>query len=483
MAAVDSGNLGSHLSEEVKGADEGVPLNQRSPHALASHLYRRGLLTPEGLAQRWIAEGDSFATTEQARNFLLEHYSVDKNGHFVPDEDFYRGNVTEKQARLDEQINNATRQGDAALIEKLRSQKARLREILPERALEDIAVTPRDKWMPINAIEAYVENVLDPGRDYNVTLENGVYYVEREYGGVPELVKDFQRYMNHSTAVEAVRGQKDKDRGEIEAERKAAIERAKALEERFANGFANWVAASDYREAVENAYNTKINCFIRGSYSDAPLNIPGWEGPPLHGYQNESVRQMAEQGGGIMALDVGLGKTYAACALLAKLQSEGRARKAAIIAPKSLMKNWRSNIEATIPGKKILIIGETQDDKGRWRDDDTKDVAKKLVQAATGDYDAVVISRDWFGSVPHPPGELKAHDLDRGREPAQVRSCAARTLTRTTDARLTAGWRGARVKASATRSKKKSRPTRRRRANCSSTWSRHSFSRTWVLTR
>lgn len=405
LAAVEGGNLAGYLANPVS-VSQG--LDDTNPHAVAANLHRSGRLTPENLARRWAKDGRDEATIEEARAFLMENYALDLDGKWTTDQQFYQGNVPEKEEALKRAAAEARGNGDDELAGKYDRQRARLREYLPRKSLEEFEVTPRSPWIPANSVEAFVEQVLDPGTEYTVRVERGVYYLQPTYGDrVPSDVQDFQRYLNHATKVESVRGQKDKTSSQIQAERKANIERAKQLEARYEQQFQNWLGTSDYREQVEDAYDKNVNNWLEPDWANTPVEIPGWNPDlKLHSWQKAYVAKAAAMGASLNAHDVGLGKTFAGIALLAKLRREGAAKKPMIVCPKSLLPNWINNSKVATPDDKVLVIGQSEtgktDDDGNpiMRDDTEKDVAKKLVQAATGDWDKIIISKNWFATIP-----------------------------------------------------------------------------------
>ena len=81
----------------------------------------------------------------------------------------------------------------------------------------------------------------------------------------------------------------------------------------------------------------------------------------LRPYQAEGLAWLAflrEAGlGGILADDMGLGKTVQALALIAREKAEGRLdRPALVVAPTSLMANWRREAERFAPGLAVLVL-------------------------------------------------------------------------------------------------------------------------------
>lgn len=92
-----------------------------------------------------------------------------------------------------------------------------------------------------------------------------------------------------------------------------------------------------------------------------PCEIPVGLKAELRDYQREGLswmqflRQM--QLGGILADDMGLGKTVQALAHILKEKEDGRLQQPAlIIAPTSLMHNWRREAEKFTPGLSVLVV-------------------------------------------------------------------------------------------------------------------------------
>lgn len=92
---------------------------------------------------------------------------------------------------------------------------------------------------------------------------------------------------------------------------------------------------------IEDNYNRKYNDFIAQEHSGESLNNPEVKGNiQLWDYQNAAVRRLSEDGRGILAFDVGLGKSYSALALYAHNTRMGRTKKTCIVIPKSVLSNW-----------------------------------------------------------------------------------------------------------------------------------------------
>jgi len=84
-------------------------------------------------------------------------------------------------------------------------------------------------------------------------------------------------------------------------------------------------------------------------------------GATLRGYQEEGLAWLnflAEAGlGGVLADDMGLGKTVQVLAhLVAEKRRLGKAFRCLVVAPTSLMGNWRDEAERFAPGLKVLVL-------------------------------------------------------------------------------------------------------------------------------
>lgn len=65
---------------------------------------------------------------------------------------------------------------------------------------------------------------------------------------------------------------------------------------------------ADFQE-IERTYNITFNNYVKPEYDSNDLGIKGMSGKiKLHWYQNQGVRQLSEEGTGILGFDVGLGK-------------------------------------------------------------------------------------------------------------------------------------------------------------------------------
>lgn len=168
--------------------------------------------------------------------------------------------------------------------------------------------------------------------------------------------------------------------------------------ERLNQEFREWLLSAPVRDQVEEAYNRSYRGFRAPAYSDAPIAIPGLN-PALNvnGYHFAGLRWALEAGKGIIAADVGLGKTGRGLMLARLARATGQAKKPTFVVPKSVLANWLREAEFWFPGSRCLVIGETYatDKKGNVtsRADDAATRRRKYQDMQQNDYDFVFISQ------------------------------------------------------------------------------------------
>jgi SNF2 family DNA or RNA helicase/predicted RNA methylase len=168
--------------------------------------------------------------------------------------------------------------------------------------------------------------------------------------------------------------------------------------ERVNNEFRDWLLSSDYRDQTEELYNRTYRGFRPKAFSDAPFDIPGLN-PALsvNNYHFSGLRWAMEAGKGIIAADVGLGKTGRGLMLAKLAKVNGQAKRPTFVVPKSVLANWIKEAEFWFPGSKVMSIGETYktDAKGNVtsKADDAATRRQKFQDIKQNDYDFIFISQ------------------------------------------------------------------------------------------
>ncbi|HEY0203324.1 MAG TPA: SNF2-related protein [Acetobacteraceae bacterium] len=186
--------------------------------------------------------------------------------------------------------------------------------------------------------------------------------------------------------------------------------------DRLNQDFASWLRGSEHREAVEELYNRTYRGYRAPAYSDAPIEIPGINpAPSINAFHFSGLRWALEAGSGIVAADVGLGKTPRGLMLNRLLKATGSAKKPAIVVPKSVLANWLQSAEFWFPGSKVMVIGETysRDKAGNLKSkpDTAETKRQKYHQLQQNDYDFVLISQPAWNDLDLSP-DVKQDMLD-----------------------------------------------------------------------
>ncbi len=133
-----------------------------------------------------------------------------------------------------------------------------------------------------------------------------------------------------------------------------------AVARKWEREFREWIGADAERRAVlEHAYQRTFQGYKAPSYDGEPVPIARWTtgSRKLHAYQNAALRRMLESRGGLLAFDVGLGKTYTGLATVARARQEGWARRPVILVPNSIIWKWVADFRAVLPDYSVGVVG------------------------------------------------------------------------------------------------------------------------------
>ncbi len=225
-------------------------------------------------------------------------------------------------------------------------------------------------------IAAWLNDTTQGSGRWQVTERDGIYTVQRG-GGYGRASDDLLERMLMR------RGVRKDELAEVEEKNGA---------------FREWLLGNpEWKGRIEEQYNRTFRGFAPRTYSQEPMVVPGLSPDfDVHGFQWAGVRWAMDRGKGIIAADVGVGKTPRALILNQLLRSTGRAKKPIIVMPKSLLSNWNAMIGAMFPDAKVLTIGETlttgKDGKAVSREDDEATRRAKLARLKQDDHDFVLMT-------------------------------------------------------------------------------------------
>ena len=168
------------------------------------------------------------------------------------------------------------------------------------------------------------------------------------------------------------------------------------LENEFLDFLSN-VQQREYWQPLTDTYNRMFRGYVEPNYYlGEDIVINGWEGYGLRPYQAEAVRKMLYQKQGLLAFDVGLGKTLTGIATIAMAKQQGWCQRPLIVVPNSILFKWKGDILKALPEWKIVTIGANQyhDANGNLKSktDTPEERGEKWLQFSLGAYDVALLT-------------------------------------------------------------------------------------------
>lgn len=188
----------------------------------------------------------------------------------------------------------------------------------------------------------------------------------------------------------------------------AAQAKAEELQERFSA----WLWENpDRARRLQVVYNDRFNSIVLRQYPPTPDRVfPGmsedWARKMLP-HVKGSAERIVQEPTVLLAHVVGAGKTAAMVTGSQELRRLGLARKPAIVIPNHMLEQFSREYLEIYPQAKILAAG---------KEDLTGDKRREFVaRAATGDWDAVILTRGAFEAMPMSSEQVQAY-IDREME-------------------------------------------------------------------
>ena len=303
--------------------------------------------------------------------------------------------------------------------EQAKVQVRRLLDAIKPALFDDLTdISPQHGYVPLSLVAAWLSATLNANygaveleRDGGFVQIRGHAYTDDEPPPMAPETLAFLGFYNHDPELFKPPQEKREgawgrhDREHARAKKQSLAERRIALAKKWSDSFRAWVAADDgRREQLVYAYNRVARGRVVPTYSPEPLDIARWgsQSPKLKAHQIAGARRVLAQRGGLVAFDVGVGKTYTALAIIARARQEGWVRRPVILVPGSLVWKWHDDILCTLPDYRIAVIGSKRKkiSRGVRKDVITSEIdtpqerAKKWTKLQTGQLDAVILSYD-----------------------------------------------------------------------------------------
>jgi len=118
---------------------------------------------------------------------------------------------------------------------------------------------------------------------------------------------------------------------------------------------------------LETEWNRRFNCNVNPDYAKLPLYVEGMsvykgdEPFTLYDQQIKGISFLSNKGNGLLAYDVGVGKTAAGIVSTVNQIQTGRASRPLIIVPKSVYSKWNRDIHQLFPNIPVNDLGNFSD--------------------------------------------------------------------------------------------------------------------------
>ncbi len=313
---------------------------------------------------------ESSLTGEEKSELASNPRFVRVGNRYMSVANYASGNIYD---RLDE----LEREKDDIAPEEYERRKAALDEALPaRRTIDAFTVSPIANFAKTFRIDnkslvemfleyckfsrfGYVDERSCPISQYE--LEDGV------------TMRDVWEYINQiPVRAQPARSSEDKETERMIAERKK--QNRKDTAERLFNSWLRSLPDSDARR-IEEAWNKKFNAFVNPDFDKIPLYVDGMNTHKgskqfiMTRQQIKGASALCNKGNGILAYDVGVGKTVTGIVATVSQVQTGQAKRPMIVVPKAVYKKWIKEFKQHFPNEPINELGNFSDkDLAKFRD-------------------------------------------------------------------------------------------------------------------
>lgn len=169
---------------------------------------------------------------------------------------------------------------------------------------------------------------------------------------------------------------------------------ARSKQQEVQEAFKSWLFIdSDRSKHLIKFYNERYNAIRPRTYNGEQLNFPEMnEEMSLRSHQKNVVARIISTGKGLLAHEVGAGKTAAMIAAGMKLKQIGAVKKPMYVVMNHTVDQWAKEFLRFYPGANVLVT---------TKKDFQKQNRKRFVsKIATGNYDAIIIGHSQFEKIP-----------------------------------------------------------------------------------
>lgn len=289
-----------------------------------------------------------------------------------------------------------------------------LEKVIPE----DVEITGDPKtgasvrlgatWIPIPAIEDFIRDTFKTNA--KVKYQDGIWSVDAgrytpemtSVFGTPRASGDWltQQSLNQKQALVY---DKNADGNPVLNQEQTTL--AQAAQEKIREEFQKWAAKSKWKPQLQKAYNYAYNNLVSTEYDGSHLSFPGMNSAiTLKSHQVNAVWRILQDGRGLLAHEVGAGKTFEMAAAIMEGRRVGTFKKPMLTVPNHIVEQFRKEFLLLYPGANLLVPSE--------KDFDSKNRQRIMSHIATGNYDAIILPHSQFNLMDISP-ERQAITIQR----------------------------------------------------------------------
>ncbi|MDV7678446.1 MULTISPECIES: Eco57I restriction-modification methylase domain-containing protein [Erysipelothrix] len=168
---------------------------------------------------------------------------------------------------------------------------------------------------------------------------------------------------------------------------------ARQKQEALESKFKEWVFANpNIAQELVDLYNDQFNRYVNREYDGSHITIDGMSTiGDLKAHQKNMIARIVADGRGLMAHEVGAGKTLTMIGAGFKMRDLGLIQKPLYVVPNHLIGSFASEMMRWFPGRKVLATSNYDFEKKRR--------LRFVSKIATGEYDAVIIGHSQFERI------------------------------------------------------------------------------------
>ncbi|MDR2702173.1 MAG: N-6 DNA methylase [Spirochaetaceae bacterium] len=339
------------------------------------------------------------------RKYMMksDNFTVDANGNWMSIANYASGNIYDKLDLLEKDKDQIIKTMGQGVYDR---NKALLEAALPQpKAAENIHVSPISdfaKEYKVKDDEDREENLRDAFKEWAGVTSIG--YGKRAYQNwnsdrspiseyeIPPNISfnDVLEYINQKAVKtdKATARDFDSDTAKMEAAKKREARRECA--ERLFNRFIREGLKEDQRKALINTWNRRYNSVVNPDYSKIPVFVDGMNTHKgekefsLIKEQVEGISFLCNKGNGILAHDVGVGKTVQGEAATVNQIKTGRAKRPLVCVPKAVYTKWIKEFHQHFPDMAINELGNFSDkDIARFKTDSGLNIPDGTISVCT----------------------------------------------------------------------------------------------------